>query len=284
MSTKPEAVDDKEPPKTQSEPLGLDCVRALFDRHEVPPHKRATTIAEVLGKSPQHAYRLLKGESPWSLEMLADVAKHFGEELGEVLSTGMPDGSRAGHLVTDETLIPCRFWLNERAQHAPIGALVAEQVGDEWHVKLHKERGPMKGRLVRRLIVEQQGSAWRVAVLDDHMDSADNLTLALNDAGFNAQAFYSEEALRKAIAKVPFDAYLLDWILGDTSAKSLVSWIRQADSECIVGVMTGEIDTGRVLETELRDAVNSYGLQFVIDKPYRATLVAAQLSQAFAAK
>jgi len=276
-------TDQKVSPQPAAISHGAACAKALLERHAVPRHRQAPLLAEVLDKSPPHAYRLLKGETPWSLELLERLGRHFGEELGDVVSFGLSDTSTPALLTVDQARLPCRIWLDERAQDAPAGALVAERVGGDWVVSLHKHRGPVGGKLVRRLVVQPPSAIWRVAVLDDQATTADSLTTALKEAGFEAEAFYSEEAVRKAMAQSSFDAYLLDWIVGAGDARRLVALIREQDAECPIGVMTGEIDTGRAVETELRDAMKQYGL-FFIEKPFRPMLVAAQLSQAFEAR
>lgn len=283
MTTKLNAQDEQESHQPSALSQGLACAKALLERHAVPRHRQAPLLVEVLDYSPPHAYRLLRGETPWSLELLERLGRHFGEELGDVVSFGLLDTSTAGVLVIDQTRMPCRVWLDERAQEAPAGALVAERADSDWVVSLHKHRGPVTGKLVRRLVVQPALAIWRVAVLDDARTSADNLALELRAAGFDAEAFYTEEALRHAMARTPFDAYLLDWIIGADTARGLIARIREQDAECLIGVMTGEIDTGRAVEADLRDAMRQYRF-FFIEKPYRAMLIATQLTQAFAAR
>lgn len=266
--------------------IGLAAVRALFERHGVARHKQAIVIATALEVSATDAYHMLRDERAWSLGAIDKLARHFGESLGDAVSHGVSDSSCGGVVFIGQTRVPCRIWLDDQARQARAGALVADRdpLNGEWVVGVQSRKGPLQGKLIRRLAVQPPETVWRVAVLDDHGPSADALTAALKEAGFDAEAFYTDASLRAAIGQEGFDAYLLDWILGSSSARSLVAHIRESDIACPIGILTGEIGTGRVVEAEMRDAVRDFDLQFVIDKPYRAMLVAAQLNQALSSR
>jgi len=290
--TKPKTLKEKDPSRPQgggaqqqgAPSHGTGCVQALLERHRIPRHGQAPAVAEALGMSLQHGYRLVKGESAWSFELLEKLGEHFGETLVDVLSVGLPDHSTPALLVLDQTRVPCRIRLDDRATEAPAGALVAERVGPDWVVSVHKQRGRFAGKLVRRLLVQPPAALWHVAVLDDDKPSADNLVTVLNENGFDAEAFYSEAHLREAMARAPFDAYLLDWIVGVGDARKLVEDIRESSAECPIAVMTGEFDTGRAAENDVRDVTKQHGLFAVVEKPFRNVLLAAQLTQAFEAR
>ena len=135
---------------------------------------------------------------------------------------------------------------------------------------------------VRRVvIVPEQARRYRVAVLDDDRDVADSLSEQFREAGLAAQAFYSPQELSTVLTVQPFDAYVLDWILGKDTALSLVKAIRAADPHCPIAMLTGQLISKRADEGEVVAAMQTWSLMFY-EKPVRAFIVAAALKQALA--
>jgi len=133
----------------------------------------------------------------------------------------------------------------------------------------------------RVVIVPEQARRYRVAVLDDDRDVADSLSEQFREAGLAAQAFYSPQELSTVLTVQPFDAYVLDWILGKDTALSLVKAIRVADPHCPIAMLTGQLISKRADEGEVVAAMQTWSLMFY-EKPVRAFIVAAALKQALA--
>jgi DNA-binding response OmpR family regulator len=121
-----------------------------------------------------------------------------------------------------------------------------------------------------------------VAVLDDDEGSADNLCEYLNETGFHAEAFYDIDTLSQVLSEKPFDAYVIDWLIGSKTAESLIKLIRSSETqnlEAPIFLLTGEITTGRAHESEVARIIIDYNVS-LHEKPTRLPIIAAKLSKA----
>jgi CheY-like chemotaxis protein len=272
------------PPDHGEQSLASHCVRALMDRNGVPRHKHSTVAAEVLGISYSQAHRKVQRDSPWSLEELKHFAEHYGTTLAELVGLADADTSQPAVLLAGAVRVPCRLWVGDVMNVPRAGALVAMRVSSEWVVLASSDEVPPPTYAIRRLLVQaSEPVPRRIAVLDDTHDQTDSLCAYLRDIGFEAVPFYSAEGLAIEFKTQPFDGYLIDWLVGNKSTRPLIASIRSADPKCPIGVLTGEVQTGRAEEGEVADAVKSYKLMF-FEKPLRLPIISAQLTQAFGAQ
>jgi ActR/RegA family two-component response regulator len=300
MTDTEDTSSDVSPPVS----MGALFVRSLLDRRGVARHRQATLVAEILGLGYTQAHRRLVSGAPWAIDDVARVAQHFGESLSNMVTSAAPvntdhdplstgndeSGSVPAELVVDGLRWPCRIWVGERVEVGRTGTLVAMQGSTpavaQWEVKppaqLGKEADGANANLyaVRRLvIVPEQAQRYRVAVLDDDRDVADSLSEQFREAGLAAQAFYSPQELSAVLTVQPFDAYVVDWILGKDTALSMVAAIRSHDPKCPIAMLTGQLVSKRADENEVVTAMQTWRLMFY-EKPVRAFIVAAALKQA----
>lgn len=224
-------------------------------------------------------------------------------------------GSVAAVFVVDGLRWLCRAWIGEPVEVVSAGSLVARFQGSantgsnaptdpnanndrdtdadtpRWEIRpaahvsaaaqapaLNAAPSPLHA-VQRLVIVPEQARRFRVAVLDDDRDVADSLSEQFREAGLAAQAFYSAQELSAVLTVQPFDAYVLDWILGKDTALSLVKAIRSADLRCPIAMLTGQLISKRADESEVVAAMQTWRLMFY-EKPVRAFIVAAALKQA----
>lgn len=260
------------------------CVRALLERHGAPRHKHSALVAGILGISYSHAHRKVQKDSAWSLEELTCVAAHFGESLAELVSLGETEAAHSAVLQLGSTRVPCRIWLDGEAACAQAGSLVAIHEEGGWIVMPCDDKATPGTFNIRLLVLQgAKPTARRIAVLDDNKDHTDSLVSVLADAGFDASPFYAAANLASAIQEHPFDGYLIDWIVGNRDTGELIAGIRETDTHCPIGVLTGEFDTGRAQAQDVASAVQRLKLMF-FEKPLRLPIIAAQLTQAFGAR
>jgi CheY-like chemotaxis protein len=270
-----------DPAKEDEQPLASACVRALMDRHGIPRHKQSPITGEILGISYSQAYRKVQKDSPWSLEELKRVAEHFGESLAELVSFDDGDRSQPAVLLVGGARVPCRVWVGSEVNQAKPGSLVAIRHSSEWIVVVSGEVTSPPVYVIRKLVIQEAGATRKkVAVLDDEQVHTDSLVDFLNTAGFDAVAFYSQEQLEENLKGHHFDAYLIDWLVGDRDTRSTIASIRKLDPNCPIGLLTGALDTGRAAMGEVVSAMKSHKLMF-FEKPLRLPVIATQLMQAF---
>ena len=79
-----------------------------------------------------------------------------------------------------------------------------------------------------------------------------------------------------------YDGFVIDWIVGETSTIKLIASLREEDASAPIVVLTGQVLMGMVDETDIAEAVKTFGLVFS-EKPVRMSILSATLALAFAA-
>lgn len=270
-------------PETPNFPLGSRLAVSLLKRHGIPQHKHSTTIRDVLGLSYSQAHRKINGESPWNPEELEILGRHFGDSFAAVVLAAVDSEQRVtAQLKMGKTSVQVYLWPGERVQNVPDGTLVAVPVNLEWLVCPINDAVRDNCFQVRRLLLEQPSEhLTRVAVLDDVEALATTLAASFTEAGLPASTFFTVESLRARVRD--FDVFVLDWIVGNENARSLIDDIRQALPDAPIVVLTGQIGTGLASESEVAALVATHKILF-FEKPVRFPIINAAISQAVARK
>lgn len=248
-------------------------------------YRQSAWIADVLGLSYSQAHRRMNGQSPWSLEDLSRVAERVGESLADVVALGDRGGDDAsvrGVLLVGSSRLECRLWLGPVLQATSPETVVAVQTGSGWTALAAREATDQVTYAVDRLEARPSSAARKViAVLDDDQDLTDSICAHFSQSGYDARPFYRAEKLVSDAAAQKFDGYVVDWIVGGTDVQKLVASLRAQDASCPIIVLTGQVETGVVAETDIAEAVQRYDLMFN-EKPVRTSILAAMLGRAFA--
>jgi hypothetical protein len=75
---------------------------------------------------------------------------------------------------------------------------------------------------------------------------------------------------------------VIDWIVGETSALKPIASLRELDATAPIVVLTAQVLTGMVDETDIAEAVKTFGVAFS-EKPVRMSILSATLALGFAA-
>lgn len=122
----------------------------------------------------------------------------------------------------------------------------------------------------------------KVAVLDDDPDAVASITAILNQRGLLAASFTGAEELARAFERERFSAYVLDWLLGDSTAESLIATLRSSSAagEVPIFLLSGNLAVGGVpSDPELAAAIRQYRLEYRA-KPYSMMKLAQDLLSA----
>lgn len=283
-ASRPVARAETPPSGDERLPLGARRVRALLTRHDVPPARHSTVIADLLGFAYAQAHRRLGGTVAWELKELERIAAHFGESLVDMLrEDGLDDGVPAV-LVVGAVRVGCRLWPGDALAAPPQNSLVALKAGDQWLVMAAPDAGAAPCHAILRItIVPTPARGRRIAVLDDHVGLATSIAGHLTDQGFEATPFDNLEELVQALERTPFDAYVIDWLLGDESAAELIRTIRASDRNCPIAILTGKMKSDIGIESEVAAAITHHSLIF-FEKPFRLAIISAALTKALASR
>jgi DNA-binding NtrC family response regulator len=102
-------------------------------------------------------------------------------------------------------------------------------------------------------------------------------------AAYAARPFFKSADLSAAARAERFDAFVVDWIVGEARTLELIAELRKLDAACPIVVLTGQVLSGAVDEAEIARAVRDFDLEFS-EKPVRTSILSATLTRAFAAR
>lgn len=262
----------------------MRCVRALLERHGVPKYRQSTWLASAIGLSYAQAHRRMSGAAAWTLEELQRVGSLFGESLVEVISLGESQGSVPATMRVGAAHVPCALWVGDVVERPQPDSIVAVQTSSGWTALCASEATDAVTYAVERLHAKPRApESKRIAVLDDDQDLTDSICAHLQDTGYEARPYYRTADLQANLASIRHDGYVIDWIVGDSSTAALLARIREQDRAAPIVVLTAQVLTGLVRESEIAEAVARYDFVFA-EKPVRMAILSASLARAFAAK
>ena len=274
-------------PPPAVEPAGLlavRCVRALLERHGLPKYRQSAWLADAIGLSYAQAHRKMNGAAAWTLEELERVGALLGESLADVVAPGSAEGAVAGTLCIGKARMPCELWVGAAVEQPHPDTLVAVQSGNDWSAVLAEEAGDRPTFAIDRLQARpSRAERRRIAVLDDDRDLTDSICAHLEDSGYEARPFYRTADLQGRLKTERYDAFVIDWIVGETSTVKLIAALRAQDATCPIVVLTAQVLAGVVQESEIAQAVASFNFVFA-EKPVRMAILSASLARAFAAR
>ena len=268
-------------------------VKELMLRKRVPERQQSKKLADIMNLSYSQAHRKLNGGVDWTIGQLKVVAEYFGESLASI---GLGDNGvsgadeRSAGAVQEGTFVvaggqfshPCMIWVGEQLHVLGKAEFVALHEGDAWRVveARHSPDNVVRHK-VNKLEIMLKQQAWpTVAIVDDEVAFADNLCEYLNESGFRATAFYNPISLERELHERTFDGYIIDWVLGDRTAEDLIKQIRHSASPVVpVFLLTGELNTGKVEESELARVIRQLDVQWR-EKPIRLATFSAELQKA----
>lgn len=271
------------PPADTNFPLGSQLAVSLLKRHGIAQHKHSTTIRDVLGLSYSQAHRKINGDSPWTPEELEMLARHFGDTFATMVLSALEAEKRVtAQLVLGKTSVEAFLWPGERIANAPEGALVAVPVNSEWLICPVNNAVRDNCYAIKRILIEPPPERLtRVAVLDDVEELATTLSASFAEAGLESNPFFTVDELKDRIQE--YDAFVLDWLVGGETAKTLIDDIRKAKPDAPVAVLTGQIGAGLASESEVAALMATHKILF-FEKPVRFSIINAAISQAVAKK
>ena len=268
-----------------AEPAVSVNVRRFLLSHGVKEHNHASEIARIINVDRSQSYRRLKGDVAWSHTDLRAVAHHFGapddhllphDDLARVAHQGpeaVPALIRVAHLPPTGLLVP-------GAELAPGDSsdLVAIRAGSGWEIHVNGDEPFGARRHAIEALTVRSHPHLQVALLEDDTRAAEALVDAFRPLGIVTTPFADSASLRAAIAHRRFDAYVLDWLLGDGTAARIVEEIRQLRAHVPILVVTGALMADSDMEKSLLELSAQWNFS-TLDKPVRPMNLANALKQ-----
>ena len=275
-------VADHEAP---TEPALSVNVRRFLVSHGVKEHNHASEIARIINVDRSQSYRRLKGDVAWSHTDLRAIAHHFGapdelllprDDLARFAhpgSDGVPALIRVPNLPPTGLLVP-----GPELAPGESSDLVAIRAGTSWEVHLNGDEPVGARRHAIEALTIRSHAHLQVALLEDDTRAADALVEAFRPLGIVATPYADSDALREAIAHRRFDAYVLDWLLAEGTAASIVEEIRGHRAHVPILVVTGALMADSEMEKSLLELSAQWNFS-TLDKPVRPMNLANALKQ-----
>jgi CheY-like chemotaxis protein len=272
-----------------TEPAISVNVRRFLLSHGVKEHNHASEIARIINVDRSQSYRRLKGDVAWSHTDLRAVAQHFGapadllvprDDLARFAHPGsdsVPALIRVPHLPPTGLLVP-----GPELTPGQSSDLVAIRHGSGWEIHLNGEEPPGVRRHAIEALTIRSHAHLQVAILEDDTRAAEALVEAFRPLGIAATPFADSDSLRAAIAQRRFDAYVLDWLLAEGTAASVVEEIRGHRPHVPILVVTGALMADSDMEKSLLELSAQWNFS-TLDKPVRPMNLANALKQLVAA-
>ncbi len=273
---------ESSPPVDGSPSLAVRFVRGLMERHGLPKYRQSAWLADATGLSYAQAHRRMSGAASWTLEELERVAVLFGETLEDVVALGQTHGSVSGVMKVGGAILPCELWLGDEVHNAKPDTVVAVKTSSGWAALCASDAVDQTTYAVERLQAKPCVAQRKtVAVLDDDEDLTNSICSHLQADGYEARAFYRTTDLEASVRTHRYDAFVVDWIVGEASTARVIAALRAQDPGCPIVVLTAQVLSGLVQESEIAEAVTHFNLVFS-EKPVRMVILSASLARAFA--
>ncbi|MBW8757342.1 MAG: hypothetical protein JF586_07010 [Burkholderiales bacterium] len=268
-----------------AEPALSINVRRFLLSHGVKEHNHASEIARIINVDRSQSYRRLKGDVAWSHTDLRAIAHHFGapdelllprDDLARFAhpgSDGVPALIRVPSLPPTGLLVP-----GPELAPGDSSDLVAIRNGTSWEVHVNGDEPFGARRHAIEALTIRSHPHLQVALLEDDLRAADALVEAFRPLGIVATPYADSDALRAAIAHRRFDAYVLDWLLAEGTAASIVEEIRNHRAHVPILVVTGALMADSEMERSLLELSAQWNFS-TLDKPVRPMNLANALKQ-----
>ena len=260
--------------------LASQAVRILLERQGIPKHRHAAFVGEFFGLSRAAAHQRVNRSAAWTLEELKTLAERFGENLADVVMSRGPNDARPAIIRIGGFQSACRVWVDRSRAPAATDGLVAREDDAGLMVVAATAVTVHGGIRVARIEIEQSiMKPARVAVIDDEEDVASALCDQLRNFGLAAESFDDADVLTKEMAQMPYDGYVVDWLLRKGDASALLAAIRGQTKPSAVVLLSGKLRSGSADPADVASACTAFRVQ-LIEKPAQVPLVISALELA----
>lgn len=268
-----------------------DLITKVLAQGGVLEKKQAMHVGHVLDMSSTAAAKKLGGGSEWRVQQLMDVVHSVGMKLDEFFRLYYQDQSSKDVEVHDavwsdgDLSEPCKIYISESSSEPTNYSAI--KVNDVWHVVKTKSiqddvlfDSKMNIELIEITPNKLGKAKHRIAVLDDDETIVYNLSTLLDDGRYVVQGFYTIEHLEQAINIEPFDAYILDWVVGAETVFNTIKKIRSSTNRhAMIMVLTGQLSG--IVDDEISIAINDYDIIGPYEKPIKSVVLKSQVDKFF---
>lgn len=268
-----------------------DLVAKVLTQNGIPEKKHSMHVGHVLGMSSTAAAKKLSGGSEWRVQQLLEVIHSIGMKLDDFFRLHYQEQSNKDIEVHDaiwsdgDITEECKIYISSKGSIPTDYSAV--KINDVWHVVktknirddvLNESRMNIELIEIAPKIIEKQ--KYRVAILDDDETIVHNISGILGTDKYVVKGFFDIEILEQSIAKEPYDAYILDWVVGSSTVYNTIKRIRQSKKiNAMILILTGQLSI--ILDKEISSAINELDIIGPYEKPIKASLIKSNIDKFF---
>lgn len=267
--------------------LGEIIAKALAMKG-IPKQKHISHTSRVLDITTAAAQKKMTGASNWEVSQLVKVIDSidmkmsdffdiFNYSVNEVHTATWHDG---------KANIKCKIYLSTANSNEPT-EYSALKINDEWvvfHTDDIKDEVLFESKrnieIIQLYPQKHNVKKHRIAILDDDKNIVDSLQEIIGHGQYVVDSFYNIESLEESLKCSPYDAYILDWVVGTKTVFNTIKEIRKSENKnAMVLVLTGQLSG--IVDREIASAINDYDITGPHEKPIKASVIKSIIDKHF---
>ncbi len=265
-------------------------VRDLLTKRGVPIHKQGSELSSFLGVARSTIHRKFKNGG-WSAAELRAIAERWRGDLDELLGIGEAESNSGGTQaeISTKVMVPgmphhAALVLGPALEPDDACELVAVNPAGHWEVYTGGSEPTDTARYSIRKLSFSAAPRLRIALLEDDKLAADALADELIElGGVSVHKFYRADDLISAMKRRPYEAYVVDWLLGGgNTAEAAILAIRDLQKKAPIVVTTGAMALQADAEQTLIPFCERHRAG-IIEKKFRAAVLLSHLRRDLAA-
>ncbi|MGM8766071.1 helix-turn-helix domain-containing protein [Enterobacter asburiae] len=266
----------------------IDVLAKVLTSSGIPKVKHNSYISQVLKITTSAGYKKLTGSTKWEVLQLIKIVESIGMSMTQFFEVYDDDGKEIHEAV----------WHDGKTEHTCQVRLIPEdeetlttysalKVGDVWNVLLSSEikDGYLfdAKRSIESIIIHPEivsNKKYRIALLDDEDAITETLKEILNSTDYRIDTFDNIKSLQKKIQQEPYDAYVLDWVVGNETSYDLIQLIRKSSKKnAMIVVLTGKLSG--INDNEISTAIHDYDIIGPYEKPIKTGIIKSNVDKYF---
>jgi CheY-like chemotaxis protein len=254
----------------------------------IPKQKHISHTSRVLEITIAAAQKKMSGASNWEVSQLVKVVDSIGMTTSDFFDIYNYSVSEVHDAVWNDgkNHVKCKIYLsNVKTNDATEYSAV--KINDEWvvfHTNDIKDDVLFESKrnidIIQLYPQKQSLKKHRIAILDDDKNIVDSLKEIIANNEYLVDAFYDIESLEERLKNTPYDAYILDWVVGEKTAFNTIKEIRKTENNnAMILVLTGQLPG--IVDSEIASAINDYDITGPYEKPIKASVIKSLVDKHF---
>ncbi len=266
----------------------IEVLAKVLTQKGISKVKHNSYISNVLQITTSAGYKKLNGATKWEVQQLIKVVESVGMDMTEFFRMYYEDTKEFHNAI----------WNDGRSEHSCKVYLYPEdsdinteysalKVADQWNIyptsDLKDELLYEAKRSIESIVINPKlisGAKYRIALLDDDENITTSLKEILSNESYHVDTYDSLKKLSQVVTTNPYDAYVLDWVIGDETSFKLVKSIRLSKNKnAMIIVLTGRLSG--IKDDEIVKSIHDYDIVGPYEKPIKSGIIKSNIDKYF---